>query len=516
MKEEIKKKKKGFLSRFFAGALDFIEVVGNRLPHPASIFAGLACLVILLSVAGYLLDVSAQHPVDDSVIKAKNLLGADGIRWMYSNILNNFLFFPPLGYVLVVMIGIGVAEGSGLFTILIRALVLKSPKRFITAAIVFAGIISHLASEAGYVVLIPLGALIFHALGRHPMAGLAAAFVGVSGGFGSNFFIGSIDPILAGISESAAEMIQPGISVNPAVNYYFMFVSSFLVVIVGTWVTEKIVEPRLGEYNGSAEKISIQQLTGLEKKGLIWAGVSFLITVALLAISVIPENGILRNPETGDVLNSPFFDGIIVGIMIFFFIPGLVYGVVVRSINNDKDLVKHITKSMSGMAGYIVLVFFAAQFVYFFKYSNLGIIFAIKGADGLQQIGLTGPLLIVGFILLSAIINLFMGSASAKWAIMAPVFIPMLMLIDPAYHPALTQAAFRIGDSVTNLVTPMMSYFALIVTFAQKYDEKNGIGTIISIMIPYSALLFITWSALLVIWMLIGIPLGPDGPIYLP
>jgi len=508
-------KLKHLFSKIFTKSLDFIEIVGNKLPHPATIFAMLAGIVILLSFTGHIFNVSAQHPVDGNIINAKSLLSSDGLRWMYTNILDNFLLFPPLGYVLVVMIGIGVAEGSGLFTLMIRALVLKSPPKLITASIVLAGIISHLASEAGYVVLIPLGALIFHALGRHPMAGLAAAFTGVSGGFGSNFFIGSIDPVLAGISETAAEMIQPGISVNPAVNYYFMFVSSFLVVIVGTWVTEKIVEPRLGKYEGNAEKIPIEQLTKTEKKGLKWAGISFLITVALLALSIIPENGLMRNPETGEVLNSPFFDGIIIGIMIFFFIPGLVYGVVVKSIKNDKDLMSHITKSMSGMAGYIVLVFFAAQFVYFFNYSNLGIIFAIKGANGLQEIGLTGPVLIVGFIILSAIINMFMGSASAKWAIMAPVFIPMLMLIEPAYHPGLTQAAFRIGDSVTNLITPMMSYFALIVTFAQKYDEKYGIGTIISTMVPYSFLLFITWSILLVIWMLIGIPLGPDGPIFL-
>jgi aminobenzoyl-glutamate transport protein len=508
--------KKGFFSRIFAKSLDFIEVVGNRLPHPATIFAMLAGIVILLSLTAYLLGLNAAHPVDGSIISARNLLSAEGIRWIYTNILNNFLLFPPLGYVLVVMIGIGVAEGSGLFTLMIRALVLKSPPKLVTAAIVLAGIISHLASEAGYVVLIPLGAMIFHALGRHPMAGLAAAFCGVSGGFGSNFFIGSIDPILAGISESAADMIMPGISVNPAVNYYFMFVSSFLVVVVGTWVTEKIVEPRLGKYDGPAEKLPIEQLTPMEKKGLNWAGISLLLTIVLLAITIVPENGILRNPETGGVLDSPFFNGIIIGILIFFFIPGLVYGIIAKTIRNDKDVVKHITASMSSMAGYIVLVFFAAQFVYFFNYSNLGIIFAIKGANGLQQIGLTGPVLIVGFIALSAFINLFMGSASAKWAIMAPVFIPMLMLIDPPYHPGLTQAAFRIGDSVTNLITPMMSYFALILTFAQKYDEKYGIGTIISTMIPYSFILFIAWSALLVIWMLIGIPLGPDGPIFIP
>jgi aminobenzoyl-glutamate transport protein len=510
MTKEIKKKKS-----FFARSLDTIEIVGNKLPHPATIFALLAIIVILLSWIGYITDVQSTHPVTGAVIKARNLISADGLRWMYSNLLPNFLLFPPLGYVLVVMVGIGVAEGSGLFTLMIRALVLKSPERLITAAIVTAGIISHLASEAGYVVLIPLGALIFHALGRHPMAGLAAAFIGVSGGFGSNFFIGSIDPILAGISETAAQIIRPDVTVNPAVNYYFMFVSSFVVIIVGTWVTEKIVEPRLGEYKGEAPRVPIEQLTPIERKGLRWAGLSLLVTIALLALTVIPSNGIFRNPETGEVLNSPFFDGIIIGILVFFFIPGLVYGLIAGTIKSDKDVVKHITKSMSGMASYIVLVFFAAQFVYFFNYSNLGIIFAIKGANGLQEIGLTGIPLIVGFVLLSAFINMFMGSASAKWAIMAPVFIPMLMLIDPPYHPGLTQAAFRIGDSVTNLITPMMSYFALIVTFAQKYDEKYGIGTIISTMIPYSIILTLFWTLLLVVWMLTGLPLGPDGPIFI-
>lgn len=506
------KEKKGF----FARSLDVIEIVGNRLPHPATIFALLAVIVIIISWIGHITGVKAEHPVTGAMIEARNLISADGIRWMYSNLLPNFLLFPPLGYVLVVMVGIGVAEGSGLFTLMIRALVLKSPPKLITASLVTAGIISHLASEAGYVVLIPLGALIFHALGRHPMAGLAAAFLGVSGGFGSNFFIGSIDPVLAGISETAAQIIRPDVTVNPAVNYYFMFISSFVVIITGTWVTEKIVEPRLGTYQGSAPRLPIEKLTSLEKKGLRWAGYSMLITIALIALTVVPSNGIFRNPETGDLMNSPFFDGIIVGILIFFFIPGLIYGLITGTISNDKDVVKHITKAMSGMAGYIVLVFFAAQFVYFFNYSNLGIIFAIKGANGLQEVGLTGIPLIVGFVLLSAFINLFMGSASAKWAIMAPVFIPMLMLIDPPYHPGLTQAAFRIGDSVTNLITPMMSYFALIVTFAQKYDEKYGIGTIISTMIPYSLLLTIFWTLLLVVWMLTGLPLGPDGPIFMP
>lgn len=506
---------KRFSGKAFSKSLDYIEIIGNKLPHPATLFALLALTVMILSWISAQLSTQAIHPVDGSLITVNNLISADGFRWIYTNIINNFLKFPPLGYVLVVMVGIGVAEGSGLFTVMIRSLVLSSPPKLITGAIVTAGLVSHLASEAGYVVLIPLGAMIFHALGRHPMAGLAAAFCGVSGGFGANFFIGSIDPILAGISESAAKMIMPDMVINPAVNYYFMAMSAFLVVIVGTWVTEKIVEPRLGEYKGTAVKVPIAQLTPIEKKGLRWAGYGLLFTIILLAVTVIPANGIFRDPNTGSVLHSPFFQGIIIGILLFFFIPGLIYGLIVGTIKNDKDVARHITKSMAGMAGYIVLVFFAAQFVYFFNYSNLGIILAIKGAQGLQSVGLTGVTLIVAFVLLSAFINMFMGSASAKWAIMAPVFIPMLMLIDPPYHPGLTQAAFRIGDSVTNLITPMMSYFALIVTFAQKYDEKYGIGTIISTMIPYTVLLTIVWIAALVIWMLIGIPLGPDGPVYL-
>ncbi|MBW6499510.1 MAG: AbgT family transporter [Bacteroidales bacterium] len=506
---------KRFSSRAFAKSLDFIEIVGNKLPHPATLFFLLAVAVMILSWFSAVFGVSAEHPVDGTIITVNNLISGDGFRWIYTNIIVNFLKFPPLGYVLVVMVGIGVAEGSGLFTVMIRSLVLSSPPKLVTGAIVTAGLISHLASEAGYVVLIPLGAMIFHALGRHPMAGLAAAFCGVSGGFGANFFIGSIDPILAGISETAARMIIPNMVVNPAVNYYFMFFSSFLVIIIGTWVTEKIVEPRLGKYTGTAEKLPIEQLTPIEKKGLRWAGYGLLVTLALLALSVVPSWGIFRDPQTGSVLHSPFFQGIIIGILLMFFIPGLIYGIVVGTIKNDKHVAKHITQSMASMGGYIVLVFFAAQFVYFFNYSNLGIIVAIKGAQGLQSIGLTGVMLIVAFVFLSAFINMFMGSASAKWAIMAPVFIPMLMLIDPPYHPGLTQAAFRIGDSVTNLITPMMSYFALIVTFAQKYDEKYGIGTIISTMIPYTVMLTLFWVAMLVIWMLFGIPLGPDGPIFM-
>lgn len=507
------KKLRNSVSHLFNKSLDLIEYIGNKLPHPATLFIILALTVAIFSLVGTLLDWTAIHPANNSEIKVKNLLNADGLRWIYTNITFNFVNFPPLGYVLAVMIGIGVAEGSGLFTALIRALVLSAPKSMITFALVFAGILSHIASEAGYVILIPLGAMLFHALGRHPMAGLAAAFCGVSGGFGANFLIGSVDPILAGLSQSAAQIIDPNIKINAAVNFYFMFISAILITLLGTFITERIVEPRLKSYDGKVERVNVETISPEEKKGLRWAGLSALVLLVLLALTIIPQNGLLRNPETGEILHSPFFDGIITGILLFFFIPGLVYGIVVKSIRNDKDLMKHIIKSMGTLATYIVLVFFAAQFVYFFRYSNLGLIIAIKGAEFLRNIELTGISLIVAFVLLSAFINMFMGSASAKWAIMAPVFVPMFMLLG--YHPALTQAAFRIGDSVTNLITPMMSYFALIVAFAQKYDEKYGIGTIISTMIPYTILFTIFWTLLLIIWMLLGLPVGPDGPLYL-
>lgn len=498
----------------FARVLDTIEVVGNKLPHPATLFLMMAVLVALLSWWASAVGLQAAHPATGEIIKVKNLLDADGIRWIYTNVEHNFVKFPPLGLVLVIMVGIGVAEGSGLFTVLVRQLVLGAPKRLITAAIIVAGIFSHLASEIGYVILIPLGAMIFHALGRHPMAGFAAAFAGVSAGFGSNFLIGSVDPILAGLSTSAAQIIDPEMNINPMVNYFFMVASAIMITFVGTWITEKIVEPRLGKYTGTEKPLEIEQITPLEKKGLRWAGIGTLVFIALMAWTIIPENGLLRDPETGGVLRSPFFSGIVVGLLLLFFVPGIIYGIIVGSVKSDKDVVKHMTHSMKGLGGYIVLVFFAAQFIYWFNYSNLGLVVAIDGARFLSHIGFTGIPLILAFLLLSAILNMFMGSASAKWAIMAPVFIPMFMLLG--YHPGFTQAAFRIGDSVTNVITPMMSYFALIVTYAQRYDEKNGIGTIISLMIPYTVVFLLVWAVMMSLWMWLGIPVGFDGPIHLP
>ena len=497
--------------RLLLRALDRVEAVGNALPHPATIFALLALAVVLLSWVCTRVGVQATHPGTGELIVARNLVSGEGVRWLFESVEKNFVRFPPLGLVLVAMVGIGVAEGSGLLTAVIRFLVLRAPRRLITVAVVFAGVFSHVASEAGYVILIPLAAAMFLALGRHPMAGLAAAFAGVSGGFGANFVITSVDPVLAGLSQSAAQILDPALTVSPAANLYFMGASALLITAAGTWVTEWIVEPRLGPYTGTLAPEPLEELGPKEKRGLLWAALGLVGLLALLATLTLPAQGLLRHPGEG-VLRSAFFNGLITAILLAFLVPGILYGVTVGSIRSDKDVVKHMVSSMSHMATYIVLVFFAAQFVYAFGYSNLGLILAIDGAEFLRGVGLTGIPLMVGFLALSAFINMFMGSASAKWAIMAPVFVPMFMLLG--YHPALTQAVFRIGDSITNVVTPMMSYFALIVTFAAKYDERYGIGTIISTMLPYSVVFGVLWTLLMIGWMLLGLPVGPDGPLY--
>jgi len=496
----------------FLRLLDGIERIGNRLPHPATLFALFVVIIMIVSDIVARAGVTAVHPGSGEVVEPVSLLTADGLRWFYTNLVSNFVQFPPLGVVLVVLLAIGVAEGTGLISALLRNLVMTAPKRLVTAAVVAAGILSHMASSAGYVLLVPLGAMIFLAFKRHPMAGVAAAFAGVSGGFGANFIIGAIDPVLAGLSESAAHLVDTTVQVTPAVNFYFALASSFLLIIVGTYVTEKIVEPRLGEYKGGQTE-EMEEVTPKERKGLRWAGVSVIGTLIFFLLLLVPQNGLLRNPETGSVLHSPFMTGLVSALFVFFFVPGLVYGLVTGNIRKDKDVVKHMTESMKGLAGYIVLVFFAAQFVYCFRYSNMGVLLAIKGAQLLETIGFTGIGLLLAFVIVSAFINLFMGSASAKWAIMAPIFVPMFMLLG--YHPGVTQAAYRIGDSVTNIITPMMSFFALIVAFAQKYDEKYGIGTIIAAMLPYSILFFLFWSVLLAVWMLLGLPTGPGAPLHM-
>lgn len=498
--------------------LSVIERVGNALPHPATLFAGFALFIVLLSWLASLADLSVVHPGTGEIIRPVNLLSIPGLHRILTEMVTNFTSFAPLGTVLVALLGIGIAEGTGLIGTVLRKVVLASPKRLLTFVIVFAGVISNTASEVGYVLLVPLAAIIFLAAGRHPLAGLAAAFAGVSGGYSANLLLGTIDPLLAGLSEEAARIITPGYEVNPAANYYFMFVSTFLISGLGTWVTEKLVIPRLGVYEGEEKAEEIRQLNQLERRGLRYALVTALLFVAFLVAGLLPPEwwggfGYLRHPETGDILRSPFMSGIVAFIFLSAALTGIAYGVGAKTIRNDSDVMKGMAKAMETLGSYIVLVFFAAQFVAYFNWTNLGLILAISGAGGLQASGLGAIPLMIAFILVSATINLVMGSASAKWAIMAPVFIPMFMLLG--YSPEFTQVAYRIGDSVTNIISPMMSYFALIVAFIQRYDRNAGLGTVISTMLPYSVVFLIGWIILLVIWILLELPIGPGAGMYI-
>lgn len=503
------RKKFNILDRF----LNITETVGNALPNPATLFALFAVSVLFLSGIAWYFDWTAVHPSTGEAINPVNLLSKEGLHRIMLEMVRNFTDFAPLGIVIVAMLGIGIAESSGLIGAIIRLLVLSSPKRLMTFVLVFAGVISNTASDIGYVLLIPLAGTIFLSLGRNPLVGMAAAFAGVSGGFSANLILGTIDPLLAGLSQEAARIIDPVYEVNPTANYYFMVVSTFLIAFAGTFVTEKIVAPRLGEYVGTEKPEEIKKLDKKEKKGLLWAGIVTLVLTILVLAGTLPENGLLRIAGES-VLKSPVIKGVIALLFIFAAASGIAYGIASEKFKSDNDIIDGMSGAIKTLAAYIVLVFFAAQFVAYFKWSHLGEILAINGAIFLQSINIgTIPLLIL-FIILAGTINMAMGSASAKWAIMAPVFIPLFM--ELGYSPELSQVVYRIGDSVTNLISPMMSFFALIIAFFQKYDKKASIGTIISTMLPYTFVFFILWSILLIIWVYFGFPLGPGAPMYYP
>ncbi|QEK13696.1 AbgT family transporter [Crassaminicella thermophila] len=510
MSKTSKQQKNGLFNKFLNG----VEAVGNKLPHPVTIFILLSVAVMIVSEiasrAGLAVNFYDAKYKTEKMVEAVSLLNADGLRYMINTATENFTGFHPLGTVLVAMLGVGVAEGTGLINTALKKLVLSTPKKLITAVVVFAGVMSNIASDAGYVVLVPLGAIVFLSFKRHPLAGMAAAFAGVSGGFSANLLLGTLDPLLTGITNEALSAGGIDLTILPTSNYYFMFVSTFLITLLGTWVTEKIVEPRLGEYKGGYADDSME-VTQKERKGLIAAGISLLVFGAVMLLLTLPENAALK---ADGQLKQFIYHGLVPTIMLFFLVPGLVYGIVSGTIKNDKDVIKAMSTAMGTMGGYLVLCFFAAQFIKYFSYTNLGIILAVSGANFLKAIGFTGLPLIIAFIIVAGFINLFIGSASAKWGIMAPVFIPMMYQLG--FTPEFTQLAYRIGDSCTNIISPLMSYFAVIVVFAQKYDKDTGIGTLISTMLPYSIAFLLGWTALMIGWYLLGLPIGPEAFIHLP
>jgi aminobenzoyl-glutamate transport protein len=490
--------------------LDRVERVGNALPDPVTLFFLLIGIVMLVSWIASMAGLSAVHPGTDETIVVDNLFSAENVRRLFVEMPETFAAFPPLGLVLVVMLGIGVADKTGLISAALSAFVRSVPDVLLTAALVFAGIMSSLAVDAGYVVVIPLGAVLFYGAGRHPLAGLAAAFAGVSAGFSANLSLTSLDPLLAGFTQPAAQLIDPSYTVDATANYYLMIALVPVFMTAGVWVTERIIEPRLGDYSppDDLDADAPHDLSDDERRGLRIAGWVFGLAAVGVALLVVPEGAPLRGDE-GSL--DPFFRSIVALMVVLFFLPGLAFGIVTEKITSDKDVAKMMADTMADMGAYIVLAFAAAHFIAMFNWSNLGSVLAISGANGLEAIGFTGLPLIVAFISVSSLINVFVGSASAKWAILAPIFVPMLMLLG--YSPETTQAAYRIGDAFTNILTPLLPYFPLVIIFAQRYDKDSGIGSIIALMLPYSIAFGIVSTTTLVLWIAFGLPLGPGVPL---
>ncbi len=493
-------------------SLNTIEVVGNKLPDPAVLFFMLMILVWILSAFLSQFEFSAVHPSTGDPIEVINQLGGDEMARFLVNMVSVFVNFAPLGIVLVALLGVGVAEHTGFINAGLRKLLGMTSVRLLTPMVILVAIISHTAADAGYVVVIPLGAVLFYAAGRHPLAGIAAAFAGVSGGFSANFIPSAIDPMLAGITEAAAQVLDPTVYVNPLANWFFMGASSVVVIAVGWWLTDKVIEPRLKKdtpVDGDMSDMpKMEGLSPAESRGLFWATLSIVVALGLLVAAVWPAESPLRDPATGSIttFGAPLMRSIVPLIFILFLIPGIVYGYVAGTIKTHKDIIAGMTKAMESMGYYIVMAFFAAQFIAAFSSSNLGILIAVNGAAWLSSIGLPAQLTIVGIIGLTMFVNLFVGSASAKWLIIAPIFVPMLM--ELGISPELTQAAYRVGDSTSNIVTPLLPYFPLIVVFCRRYFKGAGIGTLISMMLPYAVALSIAWTVFLLLYWTLGLPLG--------
>lgn len=497
--------KSGLLYRFLAA----IERAGNALPHPAIMFLFLAFFVLALSFLATTFNFSALHPVTGAAITPVNLMSAEGLRYILTEMVKSFTGFAPLGTVLVAMLGFSIAEKSGLLSTLLRLLVMKSPKALLVPAVLFAGVLSHTGGDVGYVLLIPLAALTFHSAGRNPLAGLAICFAGVSGGFAANILLSTADPLLSGISQEAARILDKAYVVTPLSNWYFMATSSILIVGVGTLIANKITIPFLGDYKGDVARSDLIPLTSEERKGLWAAGFVAMILILFLVFGLVPDSGYLRDPANPDVLHSAALKGVVAIIFLFGALPGLAFGYVSKTFKNQNDVTNAMQDAMVTMAPYLVLVFFASQFITLFNYSNLGLIMAVKGSEMLKTLGL-GPIpLMLGFILLTVLLDLVIGSASAKWALMAPIFVPMFMLLG--ISPELSQASYRVADSVVNIISPLMSYFPLILSFAIKYDPKARVGTVIALMLPYSIGFLIFWSIMLFVWMSLNLPLGPGA-----
>jgi aminobenzoyl-glutamate transport protein len=533
----------GFTER----ALAWVEKAGNRVPDPAILFIGLIVSVILLSQvldwanAGATSQVAEPPPaqvestensydppaqvdgedfeIQTERIEAKGLLTADGIRFMFTTFVSNFLGFAAVGVILVAMIGVGVAEYSGLIGALIRKLVAISTPGSLTYIIVFIGIVSSVASDAGYLVLIPLAAAAFISVGRHPLAGIAAGFGAVSAAFSVNILLTPADGVVTDIANEAAQLVDPSVNLDLVANLWFGIVSTLFLTVVIALITTRIIEPRLGAWDRSlADHEELEREEGppidaaAEAKGLRWAGLALLAVIAVVALLTLPSGAPLRNPETGDIIgDSPLMSSLIVIISACFLVAGLAFGRAAGTVTGSKDALGMITKSWASLASLLFLFLLIAQFIAYFDFSNIAQVVAISLGDILEDLNLANILLLLGIIVLTLLVDIIMPAKIAKWAILAPIFIPLMLRLG--VEPQTVLAAYRLGDSPINVLTPLMPYFPLMVVFAARYQKDAGIGTVIALMVPYALVVLGAWSILFVAWYLIGIPVGPGWPV---
>ena len=493
------------------GILGTIERVGNALPHPFILFLYLVVGLIAIAAVLAAMGVSAVNPTTGEEVFVKSLLTRDGMVWILKSLVSNFSGFAALGIVLVMQMAIGVTEASGLLTTAIRRAVLGVPTWALTATVLFIGINGSIASEASIIFIPPLAAAAFFAAGKHPLAGLIAGYAATNAGFTANLMITATDALLYGVTQEAAQMIDPSYTTTPANNWYFMIASCFVLTIVGTIVNDKIIEPRLGKFTGT-EVDEVRDATDVEKKGLRNAGIFSLVFIAIILIGVIPANGILRGDD-GSIINGPFVTGLVPFLLAYFVLVGVVYGFTVGSFKKLEDLPRVMGESLTSLTGYIVLVFVIAQFIAIFNYTNVAMVIAVNAAGFLQNIGLTGVPLILAILAVTTFVNFFMTSGTAKWYIFAPIFVPMFMMLG--FTPEFAQVIYRIADSCTNPITPIYPYLPMVIGMAAKYDKKFGMGNVISMMIPYSFGFLIVWTIFVIAWMFLGLPLGPGAAVFM-
>jgi aminobenzoyl-glutamate transport protein len=498
--------------------LNWIEKIGNKLPDPAVLFVVALLLTWGLSalLAGHEFEVPSKAGVQARAVESQ--LTGKALTTFLVDMVKTFTGFHPLGVVLVALLGVGVAEQSGFINAGLKRMLKFTPKSLLTPMLILVALVSHTAADAGYVLVIPLGGVIFHAAGRHPLAGIAAAFAGVSGGFSANPVPSGLDPLLQGLTQEAAQILDAKREVNPLCNWAFTGSSTLLIMLLGWFITDRVIEPRLAKTEVDADPADLPtmgELTPEERRGLNAGVVAMLIGLGVLAALSASRTSPLRSPG-GELtaFSAPLMQSIVPLIFLLFLLPGLVHGYVSGTFKNHRDVIQGMAKTMSTMGYYIVMAFFAALFIYAFNKSQIGALLAVKGAALLKSAALPGPVTIVGIIGLCAAVNLLIGSASAKWALLAPIFVPMLMQLG--LSPELTQAAYRVGDSTTNIITPLMPYFPLVVAFGQKYVKTTGIGTLVSLMLPYSITFLVAWTLFLMGFWALGLPLGIHGVYHYP